>query len=195
MALVSEAAIPESEIEIRAPAEPDHTSTTEEPPISTSEVESSQAMEVASVPEDRVPLARTESADVENASLELQSKPGPKAIEAESVFTHVEDKADVAASERDSASFPADAHQLHEVVVQEVSQPQLNVVLVAEDDDRGNQVEAINPSLKLEEFGTAEHIEVKDIAVKEVDLTSFVCKVSLTYLTGLRFCICSSRCY
>ena len=154
-------------------------------------------MEMASVAISHAPLVESEGSDVENTvsqpeTMEIQSKPEPKAIGVERMFTPVEDKTNVADSKTsDSAPILAAVQQLHEVVAQEVFQPQPNVVSVAEDvpADRGNQVEAINSSLNLEEFGTAEHIEVKD---KEVDyLTSFVCRMTLTYLTGLRFCACS----
>ena len=188
--LVSEVTISEPEMEVEARAKAGPTSTTEESSVVfTSELETPQAMEVAPAPIDHSLLPEPESLDVKNTvsepeAMELQSELEPKAIETESMSYPVKDKTDDALGKTsDSAPVLATAQQLHEVAVQEIFQPQSNVVPVAKDDGE-IQAEVIPSSAKLEEFSTAEHIEAKDTVVQEVNLTYFFAKMLLTRPKG-----------
>ena len=174
--LVSKAPIFEPDVEIEASVKSDPTTTEESP---ASELETSyKVTEVAPPVIDHSPLTESEGPWVEVSqpeTIELQSKLQPEVIEAEPMFSPVEDKTDVATGKTSNLAPILSAAQ--EVDAQEIFQPRSNVVLVAEDvvDDSKDQVEVI--TTKLEE-GTAEHIETKDIGVKhkEVGLTYFFTK-------------------
>ena len=169
---VSEAAaIPEPEIVKEGPVEHDllTSSTAEEAPaVSTSEPETSYAVEGTSAAMDHNLLTESGSPDEEKNAVSQSETIEPRATEVEHMFSTV-DVADDKTS--DSAPLLAATEQLPEVVSQEIIQPQSAEVLVTESvlDDK----ETITSSTKLEGDGTTEDIEAKEdfVVVKEVGFT------------------------
>ena len=144
--VVSEVAtIPELEIEKESPVE--HTSTAEEAPVvSTLGPETAYSIAIEGTPA--------------NVDHNLLAESG----------SHDEEKNDSKTS--DSAPILAAAEQLPEVASQEIIQPQLTAVLVAE--DAQDDWEIVASSTELEGYVSAENIEAKkEFVVQEVGLICF----------------------